>query len=95
VGGGKVTPGFMGHSRLYIGSKKFIAAEGGLARVVWMPKHLKEQLRDMINARAKEAGLGENFTEKIADETVAQTEEEVLAFMEKVNHPALKLDPMF
>jgi acetyl-CoA synthase len=95
VGGGKVTPGFIGHSRLYIGSRKYIAAEGGIARVAWMPKRLKEELKDMLNARAKEAGLGENFTDKIADETLAQTEEEVLAFMEKVGHPALKMDPMF
>jgi len=95
VGGGKITPGFIGHSRLYIGSRKFIAAEGGIARVAWMPKRLKEELKDMLTARAKEAGLGENFTDKIADETVAQTEEEVLAFMEKVHHPALKMAPMF
>ena len=30
VGGGVQTPGFIGHSKLYIGSPKFISAEGGL-----------------------------------------------------------------
>jgi len=49
----------------------------------------------MINARAQEFGLGENFADKIADETVAQTEEEVVEFMQKVEHPALTMDPMF
>ena len=37
----------------------------------------------------------ENFFEKIADETVAKTEEEVLAYAQKVSHPALALAPMF
>jgi len=95
VGGGNVTPGFVGHSKLYIGSKKFISADGGLARLAWLPKRLKEELKDMINARAQEFGLGENFADKIADETVAQTEEEVVEFMQKVEHPALTMDPMF
>jgi acetyl-CoA synthase len=46
AGGGNITPGFVGHSKLYIASKKFIAAEGGILRLVWMPKALKEMLKD-------------------------------------------------
>ena len=42
VGGGAVTPGFVGHSKHYIGSGKFLRAEGGIARLVWMPSELKE-----------------------------------------------------
>ncbi len=95
VGGGNVTPGFIGHSKFYIGSKKFISADGGIARMVWMPKALKEQLRDMINASALSAGLGENFIDKIADETIAQSEEEVVEFLTRVEHPALAMDSMF
>jgi len=94
VGGGQQTPGFVGHSKHYIGSKKFISADGGLARVMWMPKRLKDEMKAMIEARAKEMGL-ESFFEKIADETVAKTEEEVLAYAQKVAHPALALAPMF
>ena len=60
-----------------------------------MPKALKEQLRDMINASALAAGQGENFADMIADETIAQTEEEVVEFMTRVGHPALTMDPMF
>ncbi|WP_347274097.1 acetyl-CoA decarbonylase/synthase complex subunit alpha/beta [Candidatus Kuenenia sp.] len=94
VGGGLQTPGFMGHSKFYLGSKKFISADGGLARVVWMPKALKEELSEPLEKTSKELGL-EDFLDKIADETVAQTEEEVLEYMQKVNHPALSMDPMF
>ncbi len=96
VGGGNQMPGFIGHSKHYIGSKKFISAEGGIGRIVWMPTALKEGLKDMLISRAEEAGLGgEDFMKKIADETNAQTEEEVLEFITKAGHPALELDPMF
>jgi acetyl-CoA synthase len=61
-----------------------------------MPKALKEELHDALVARAQELGLGgEAFVEKIADETVATTEEEVAAYLAKVEHPVLALDPMF
>ncbi len=94
VGGGIQTPGFVGHSKFYMGSTKFISGDGGLARLVWMPKHLKEETGDAISEAAEKAGL-ENFLEKIADETIAQTEEEVLEHLQKVDHPVLKMDPMF
>jgi acetyl-CoA synthase len=96
VGGGQQTPGFIGHSKHYILSRKFIAAEGGIKRIVWMPTMLKEEIKDALVKRAKalELGGGE-FLAKIADETTATTEEEVLEFITKVNHPATALDPMF
>jgi len=89
VGGGVQTPGFMGIGRSYIVSRKFITADGGLARVVWMPKELKEFLRDDLIAMAKELGLGEDFIDKIADETVGTSAEEILSFLEEKDHPAL------
>jgi len=95
VGGGRQTPGFVGHSKHFITSRKFIRADGGLARIVWMPKQLKEEVREALIERAKEEGLGEDFIDKIADETIAKTEEEVAAFAAKVDHPALKMEPMF
>jgi acetyl-CoA synthase len=96
VGGGNQTPGFIGHSRFYIGSRKFISAEGGVRRIVWIPKALKDDLRDVLIKRAEEAGLnGAEFMEQIADETRATTEEEVLEFITAANHPALAMDPMF
>jgi acetyl-CoA synthase len=59
-----------------------------------MPKQLKDEIGDAISEAAEEAGL-EDFFNKIADETIAQTEEEVLEYMQKVNHPALAMEPMF
>ena len=93
VGGGVQTPGFLGVGKLYILSKKFISAEAGLKRLVWMPKELKELLGDKLKQRAAEIG-DPDFVEKIADETVATTSEELLAFLTKVNHPALSMDPL-
>jgi len=96
VGGGQQTPGFIGHSKHYICSRKFIAAEGGIERIVWMPTMLKEDIKDGLAKRAEEAGLGgEDFLAKIADETTATTEEEVLEFITKSQHPAMALEPMF
>ena len=51
TGGGVQTPGFMGHGKHFIASKKFIAAEGGLGRIVWLPKALKEQMREQVWTR--------------------------------------------
>ena len=95
VGGGAQTPGFMGIGKQYIISKKFIIGDGGLARVCWMPKELKEHLREAIIARSVEAGLGEGFIDKIADEDVGHEAEAVLEFLMSVEHPALTMDPIF
>ena len=94
VGGGAQTPGFLGVGRLYLTSRKFISAEGGLPRLVWMPKELKDDMSERIEKRAAELHL-EGFTSKIADETVATTSEELLEFMGKVDHPALKMESLF
>ncbi len=96
VGGGQQVPGFIGHSKYYIGSKKFIAAEGGIKRIVWMPTVLKQEIHDVFVKRAEELGLGgETFLAQIADETNATTEEEVLAFITTAGHPVTTMDPMF
>ena len=93
VGGGVQTPGFLGVGKLYIVSKKFIAAEGGLKRLVWMPKELKELLADKLKARAQEIGAPD-LLDKIADETIATSSEELAVFLEKSRHPALGLEPL-
>ncbi len=93
VGGGAQTPGFLGVGRLYIASKKFISAEGGLKRVVWMPKELKDSLADKLKIRCKELGLPDLF-ERIADETVATDAGPLVEYLQKVDHPALKMPPL-
>ncbi len=94
VGGGVQTPGFMGHGRSYVLSKKFISGDGGLGRVVWMPTELKESLGEDLRNRAEEAGLGADFVDKIADETVGSSSEEILPFLEEKGHPALTMESL-
>ncbi|MFQ6110502.1 MAG: acetyl-CoA decarbonylase/synthase complex subunit alpha/beta [Nitrospinota bacterium] len=90
VGGGHQTPGFMGIGKYYVGSRKFISAEGGLGRLVWMNRHLKEQLSEMIEGRASELGL-EGFLDKIADETVTTDLAELAQWLAERDHPALSM----
>ena len=94
TGGGVQTPGFMGHGKHFIASKKFMKAEGGIERIVWMPKDLKEQVGERLNATAKELYGIDNFTDMIGDETIAEDPETLLAFLTEKGHPALAMDPM-
>ena len=94
VGGGNQTPGFLGVGRLYLSSPKFISYEGSLKRVVWMTKDLKDDQRERLQKRAEE--LGEpDLLDKIADETVGTTVEEILPWLMEKGHPALMMDMLF
>jgi acetyl-CoA synthase len=94
TGGGVQTPGFMGHGRNFVASKKFIRAEGGLERIVWMTKELKDDLAPKINKTAKELYGIDNFTDMIADETITTDPEELVAFLTEKGHPVLSMDPI-
>lgn len=94
VGGGIQAPGFMGIGRNFITSKKFLFGDGGLKRIVWMTKNLKESLKDAFNRRAEEEGVPD-LLDKIADESVAEDSEKLLEFLTSKGHPALEMDPMF
>ena len=94
TGGGVQTPGFMGHGKQFISSKKFLKAEGGLGRIVWMPKELKDQVRERLDAAAKELYDVENFTDMIADETICTEDpEQLLNYLSEVGHPVLSMEP--
>ncbi|MFP4588246.1 MAG: hypothetical protein ACLFM3_09405, partial [Desulfohalobiaceae bacterium] len=67
--------------------------EGGLLRIVWMPKSLKEEIKDRLDARAQELGYPDLY-DKIADETVGTTEDEIMSFLKEKKHPALELEPI-
>jgi acetyl-CoA synthase len=96
VGGGNQVPGFVGHSKHYITSRKFISAEDGIRRIVWMPSALKEEIKNALLRRAEEMGLdAEEFLSRIADETTATTEDQVLEFVTRNGHPVTALEPMF
>ncbi len=94
TGGGVQTPGFMGHGKNFISSKKFMAADGGVERIVWMPKALKETVAEKLNATAKALYGIDNFTDMIGDEETAPDEETLYAFLTEKGHPALGMDPL-
>jgi acetyl-CoA synthase len=93
MGGGASSPGFVGHSKFNITQKKFINGDGGLLRMVWMPKILKEEIKERLMKRGKELGVP-NFYDMIADETVGVTEEEIMPFLQEKGHPALSMPPI-
>ena len=94
TGGGVQTPGFMGHGKHFIASHKFIAAEGGPGRIVWMPKMLKDQMRERLDKTALEMYGVENFTDMIADETICTDDpEQLMNYLSEVGHPVLSMEP--
>ena len=80
--GGKQIEGRLGTGLQQLRSPKFIQADGGLARIVWMPKELKERFKDALEAKG--------LYDKIASEEDVKNVDELLAFLEKVGHPWLK-----
>ena len=94
TGGGVQTPGYMGHGRHFIASKKFVAAEGGIERIVWMPKELKDDVAERLNKTAKELYGIDNFTDMVADETITTDCEELMNWLTEKDHPVLGLDPL-
>ncbi len=94
TGGGVQTPGYMGHGRHFIASKKFVSAEGGIGRIVWMPKELKDDVADRLNKTAKELLGIDNFTDMIADETVTCDCEELYGWLTEKGHPVLGMEPL-
>ena len=93
VGGGTQNPGFMGIGRNFIVSRKFLFGDGGIKRIVWMTKNLKESLKEAFDIRAAEEGVPD-LLDKIADETVCEDSEKLLEFLTSVGHPALEMEPM-
>ena len=90
TGGGQQTPGFIGIGKAYISSRKFISSDGGHKRIVWMPKELKETLKEELAHIGEQIGI-ENYADTIADETVGTDSDSIRTYMEKVNHPALTM----
>lgn len=94
TGGGVQTPGFMGHGRHFIYSKKFASAEGGVIRIVWMPKELKDDVAPRLNQTAKELYGIDNFSDMIGDETICEDADGLMAFLTEKNHPVLGMEPL-
>jgi acetyl-CoA synthase len=93
IGGGLSTPGFVGHGKYNATQRKFLIGDGGLLRLVWLPTSLKEEIGARLRARATELGVPD-LVDRIADETIGTTEEEILPFLTEKNHPALGMPPI-
>ncbi len=94
AGGGLQTPGVMGVGKFYLISPKFISADGGFKRVVWMSSVLKETMAEELKAVAAREG-DPDLIDKIADERNATTVEELLVWLEEHGHPTMMMEPMF
>ncbi len=91
AGGGAQTPGFMGVSKHYMTSPKLFKSEGGLERVVWLPKAMKDEIADKLKECCAEIGKPELF-DMIATEENGTTEEEILKFLQEKGHPCLDME---
>jgi len=93
IGGGTQTPGFVGIGKVYISSPKFLYGDGGVERLVWMPKGLKDEVADRLRERLRKAGK-EDLFDKIATEENAETPDKLVEFLAAVEHPALQMAPL-
>jgi acetyl-CoA synthase len=94
AGGGLQTPGVMGVGKFYLISPKFISADGGFKRVVWMSSVLKATMSDEFQAVCEREG-DPDLLGRIADERNVTTVDDLLAWLEAHNHPAMAMEPMF
>ncbi|WP_456475619.1 CO dehydrogenase/CO-methylating acetyl-CoA synthase complex subunit beta [Candidatus Pyrohabitans sp.] len=81
VGGGMQSQGFLGIGIAYLRSPKFLQADGGWQRIVWLPSQLKERMRDVIP---------EELYDKIATEQEAQDLESLKEFLKEKQHPVIE-----
>ncbi len=93
AGGGLQTPGIMGHGKFYILSPKFISADGGFKRVVWMSSILKEQMAEQLKKVAEREG-DPDLIDKICDERIATDVEGLVAYVTEKGHPALTMSSL-
>ncbi len=94
AGGGLQTPGVMGVGKYYLTSPKFISADGGFSRVVWMSSVLKQTMAAELQAVCEREG-DPDLLSKIADETICTDVDGLLAHLEATGHPSLMMEPMF
>jgi acetyl-CoA decarbonylase/synthase complex subunit delta len=92
-GGGIQTPGVMGIGKFYMTSPKFLSADGGFKRVVWMSSFLKESMVDEF-ATVAERERVPDLIDRIADERNVSTVDELVAWLKEKKHPVLEMGVM-
>lgn len=78
TGGGIQTEGFLGIGIAWMRSRKFLQADGGWSKIVWMPASLKERVKDAIPS---------DMFDKIATENDAKNVDELREFLIEHEHP--------
>ena len=78
--GGRQVDGFHGISIEYMRSPKFLDADGGWKRVVWLPKEVKERVKDFVP---------KDVVDKIATEDDAQNVDALKGFLKEKDHPVV------
>ena len=78
--GGKQVEGFAGLSMEYMRSPKFLQADGGYERIIWLPKAIKDSLVEFIP---------EDMIDKIPTEEDANSIKEIRKFLREHNHPVM------
>ena len=94
AGGGIQTPGVMGVGKYFLASPKFISANGGFSRVVWMSSFLKDSMAEELKIVADRQG-DPSLIDRIADERAVTSVEELLPWLEQHEHPVLSMDAIF
>nr|MDO8043290.1 CO dehydrogenase/CO-methylating acetyl-CoA synthase complex subunit beta [Candidatus Baldrarchaeota archaeon] len=79
--GGRQVDGFHGLSIEYMRSRKFLQADGGWKRIVWLPSELKERVKDAIPP---------DLIDKIATEKDVGSVDELKQFLEEKGHPVVE-----
>ena len=79
--GGRQVDGFHGISIEYMRSPKFMKADGGWDRIVWMPQSIKDRVKEFMPEKA---------VDFIATENDAKTVDELKTFLEQKNHPVMQ-----
>ncbi len=93
AGGGVQTPGVMGVGKYYLVSPKFISADGGFKRVVWMSRILKETMAAELQHVAEREGIPD-LIDRIADGSQVTDVEQLQDWVEEVRHPVMEMGPM-
>jgi acetyl-CoA decarbonylase/synthase complex subunit beta len=79
--GGRQVDGFHGISIEYMRSPKFLTADGGWDRVVWMPASVKERVKEFMPKEA--VGF-------VATENEVKTVDELKVFLKEKDHPVIQ-----
>ena len=80
VSGGRQIEGMIGIGITFLRSPKFMQADGGHNRLMWMPKELKDRVKE---------DFPEGIADKVATDEDVSSVEELEEFLNRVGHPWL------